>query len=76
MGYSFTSIEISEGESQTFQFNDGMPGGYENISISVRYGPPASLWGQSTSVNFTDCESTTVSLTGCIGDGCEGYSLD
>jgi hypothetical protein len=46
MGYSFTSIEISEGESQTFQFNDGMPGGYENISISVRYGPPASLWGR------------------------------
>lgn len=37
VGYSFNNLDINYNETQTFILDKGMPGGYININVIVRY---------------------------------------
>jgi hypothetical protein len=77
VGYNFQGISIDVGDSQEFVLDSGMPGGYEEILVTVRYGPPGSLWYASTTVDFSKGKTSQVTLTGCISfEGCEGFTLN
>ena len=40
VNYDFTPLGIKGGQSQTFVLDRGMPGGYDNILISITFGVP------------------------------------
>ena len=78
VGYVFTNLSIEVGDSQTFTLEEGMPGGYSDIHISVSYkygGYPTA--SRSINVDFSDGETTTITLKGCTGaEGCDGLYLE
>lgn len=78
VGYEFNNLNITSGNSQTFTLENGMPGGYENINVTVSFQtstiPAGSL---SKTVNFKKEETTTITLKGCSSyEGCSGYDLE
>lgn len=77
VGYTFNLLEIDKGESQTFTLDNGMPGGYSDINLIVRYGPTGAIWYASKKVDFSDGQVTTVSMKGCrSSEGCPGIYLE
>lgn len=77
VGYKFANLIIDTDESQTFSLTEGMSGGYNEINVTVRYGPPGSVWSSSKKVNFSNGSTTTVKLTGCISySECSGFNLE
>jgi hypothetical protein len=78
VGYHFNDLDIEPlGDSQLFLLDKGMPGGYENINVTVYYRSyPGTISSRSLKVNFVDGETTSLTLTGCDGaEGCPGISL-
>lgn len=79
VGYTFDNLDIRPfGESQSFILDKGMPGGYENINVTVRYiryrGVDAS---RSLKIDFSDSQTTSIKLTGCdSAEGCPGIYLE
>ena len=77
VGYEFENLKIEpKGDSQTFVLDKGMPGGYEKINVKVLY--KASTYTKvsaSIKVNFNKGDTTTITLTGCDGEGCPGFYL-
>jgi hypothetical protein len=64
VGYEFRNISITNGNSQTFSLSNGMPGGFNDIIVSV------GGWGTySTRANFTNGRTTTVILRGSFSEG-------
>ena len=64
VGYDFSDLQITMGNSQTFNLMNGMPAGHSNINIAVTFN---NAWGGglrflSRSVNFVDGETTTIIL--------------
>ena len=78
VGYEFNTLNITSGNSQTFTLENGMPGGYENINITVSLRTSAVQYGSlSKTVNFKKGETTTITLKGCNSyEGCNGYVLE
>ena len=65
VGYEFNNLRINVGESQKFILENGMPGGYSDINITVSYGIPGMVsWSSSTKVNFDKGKTTIVTLIG------------
>jgi len=60
VGYDFQTLNITKGSSQTFVLDKGMPGGYNNIKVTVY----ASPYYPSGTANFTDGATTTLTLKG------------
>ena len=76
VGYDFTNLMITEGNSQTFILDKGMPGGYENININVRMSG-RQIISRDIQVNFKKGETSTITMTGCNGyEGCKGYYIE
>jgi hypothetical protein len=78
VGYDFNYLNIASGNSQTFTLENGMPGGYKsiNVTISIRVfmTPIGSL---SKTVNFNDGDTTIITLKGCRSyEGCKGIVLE
>jgi len=64
VGYDFNSLSISTGQSQTFSLDNGMPGGYENINVSVTCSfTYYNRWINNT-FNFNKGGTTTITLSG------------
>jgi len=64
VGYEFKNLNIVSGNSQTFALDRGMPGGYNNVNVSVTcHRPPYVGITNSNSFNFSDGVTTTVTLT-------------
>lgn len=79
VGYKFNNLDIKpKGDSQTFTLDKGMPGGYENINVTVSYIRYSGIIGYaSIKVDFNKGETTTIHLTGCSGaEGCPGIYLE
>lgn len=78
VGYEFKSLNITSGDSQSFDLDNGMPGGYENINVNVSYRTSTRPNNsKSTTVNFNDGEITTITLKGCVSyEGCDGHYLE
>jgi len=77
VGYEFYTLNIESSDSQTFILEDGMPGGYDDINVTVNYKRGNSTGSKSIQVNFTDGDTTTVTLKGCISfEGCNGFYLE
>lgn len=80
VGYEFDNLNIEfDGDEQTFVLNEGMPGGYDDINVTVRYVryPNIPVEPASIKVDFVRGETTTITLTGCISvEGCSGIYLE
>ncbi len=62
VGYNFNSLLITAGNSQLFALDGGMPGGYEDINVTVLYGSAFANWNASNTFDFNDGETTTITL--------------
>ena len=38
-GYYFSDLNLMQNQSIILELKDGMPGGYENVTVSIRYRP-------------------------------------
>ena len=38
-GYSFSNLSIKQNQSKIFELKDGMPTGYKDVRVSIRYRP-------------------------------------
>jgi hypothetical protein len=79
VAYDFNSLNISSGNSQTFTLESGMPGGYDNINvtISLRNSANIPIGSLSKAVNFKKGEITTITLKGCNSyEGCAGLVIE
>lgn len=77
VGYEFENLSIPIGDSQIFTLDDGMPGGYEDLNITVSHKYSAWSGSESIKVNFNDGETTTITLKGCLTfEGCDGFYLE
>lgn len=69
VGYDFTNLNIEyNGDSQRFNLDKGMPGGYDNVNVSVTFiryaaAPRVTL---KIKVDFVDGKTTTISLRDCV----------
>jgi hypothetical protein len=69
LDYSYTGLNIEDGEEKTFSLIDGMSDGYENISVIVIYRISISqIYDVTKEVNFKDGDTTTVTLKKIGGD--------
>ncbi len=68
VGYQFNSLNIVGGEEQTFNLDEGMSGGYDNINVDIgfRYGNRG--WSRNINANFANGVETIIELR--IGQGC------
>ncbi len=65
-GYEFSDLNLKQNQSVILDLNNGMPGGYKDVQISIRYRPykvtnspiPPIL----TKLNFADGEITTLTI--------------
>ena len=65
-GYEFSDLNLKQNQSVILDLNKGMPGGYKDVQISIRYRPykvtnspiPPIL----TKLNFADGEITTLTI--------------
>ena len=65
-GYDFTDLNLKQNQSIILDLNNGMPGGYKDVQISIRYRPykvsnspiPPIL----TKLDFADGEITTLTI--------------
>ena len=63
VGYEFNDLNIEKGTSKTFELNNGISGGYENVNVTVVYGlPQMAQWRVSKICNFSDGQTTTVTV--------------
>ena len=62
VGYEFANLYITDGSSQVFSLDKGMPGGYTNINVVVRYGLTTTTWTVQNTFDFSDGITTTVTL--------------
>ena len=63
VGYDFNNLNISPNESQSFSLTQGMPGGFNNINVSI------GMYGGSIKVNFANGKTTTLTLIGGWAEG-------
>ena len=65
-GYEFSDLNLKQNQSIILDLNNGMPGGYKDVQISIRYRPykvsnspiPPIL----TKLDFADGEITTLTI--------------
>ena len=78
VNYEFNNLNITSGNSQSFTLDNGMPGGLENINITVSYRTSTTPSNsKSKAVNFEKGKTTALTLKGCISyEGCNGYTLE
>ena len=66
-GYNFDDLRIEYNESKTFELN-GIPGGFDNVNVSVSFRPDPTSYAYNSSptsikCNFTKGATTTLTLT-------------
>lgn len=77
VNYEFKNLEIDVNDSQTFTLYDGMPAGYSDINIIVSYRRAGNQYSMNIEKDFTDGDTTTVRMKGCISaEGCGGVNLE
>lgn len=67
-GYNFSDLHLKQNQSLIFELKDGMPAGYNNVRVSIRYRPykvsnnptPPIL----TNLDFADGDITSLEITG------------
>lgn len=69
VGYDFNNFDIAAGNSQCFSLDSRMPGGYQNINITVTYGSGTSNWFISNVFDFSDGLTTIITLNGISSEG-------
>jgi len=62
VGYTFEPISIGKQESKSFQLNDGINGGNENVRVVVRYNQGSIIIWRDVKVNFEDGKTTRIFL--------------
>ena len=64
VGYEFDSLNISWRDSQAFLLEKGMPSGYEDINVTVRFSGHrgGGVASDSIIVDFKDGEQTVITL--------------
>lgn len=62
VGYEFSSLNITYENSQTFNLDNGMPAGYDNINIQVTYRSGTATWYTNKSFNLKNGATTTITL--------------
>ena len=76
LNYGFGSINIASGEEQTFALDDGMPGGLDDIRVTVNFSGPQISY-RYIDVDFVNGETITITATGgCGGEGSEPIELN
>ncbi|MFN8259264.1 MAG: hypothetical protein U0W24_26485 [Bacteroidales bacterium] len=78
IGYEFDNLNIEpNGDSQSFILDKGMPGGFEEINVTIRYIRFSGvITTASIKVDFKGGETTKIILTGCDVGGCSGIYLE
>lgn len=69
VGYEFSSLNIQLGDEQTFALEDGMPAGYEDINVELRWTCGAMGWTGSIELDFSADDTTTIVVTECPNGG-------
>lgn len=66
VGYTFSNIDIAKnGGTKTFELNNGIAGGYNDVNVTVIYGlSQSATWNASNTYNFADGKTTAVTLNG------------
>jgi uncharacterized lipoprotein YehR (DUF1307 family) len=72
VGYQFNNLNIVD--NQTFALTQGMPGGYNNINITITYGDQFVRWSMSNTFNFKDGQTTTITAKGSGAEGSPDYN--
>ena len=76
LNYGFGSINIASEEEQTFALDDGMPGGLDDIRVTVHFSGPQISY-RYIDVDFVNGETITITATGgCGGEGSEPIELN
>jgi len=78
VGYEFNSLNIEpNGGSQTFTLDKGMPAGYENINVKVRYKQASTyIATRSIIINLKKGNTTKITLKGGSSEGQSGIYLE
>ena len=69
VGYEFKDIKIDYGQIRGFTLDDGLNGGWNGVNINVRFYCGARYWNGSVTKNFTEGESTKVTVVDCFPNG-------
>jgi hypothetical protein len=77
-GYDFEALTIPIGDSQTFILDEGMPEGYEEIDVIIRFGTIGFDHSQSVAVNFENGKTSKITLKGCMEwvEECDGHYIE
>lgn len=59
LGYTFTPLDIGPGESQVFELNSGMGGGYNNIPVYIKDRTHMEV---SKNCNFENGQTTIIKV--------------
>ncbi len=65
-GYEFSDLNLKQTQSIILDLNNGMPGGYKDVQVSVRYRPyrvtNSAIPPILTKLDFADGEITTLTI--------------
>lgn len=65
-GYDFTDLNLKQNQSIILNLNNGMPGGYKDVTVSIRYRPyrvtNSAIPPILTKLNFTNGEITSLTI--------------
>lgn len=65
-GYEFLDLSIKQNQSSVFELKDGMPRGYKNVTVSVRYRPyrftNTAIPPILTTLDFADGKTNTLEI--------------
>ena len=69
-GYNFSNLSLKQNKSIIFELKDGMPAGYKNVRISIRYRPYKVINNPVqpiiTHLDFADGETSQFTITSNI----------
>ena len=77
VGYEFNNLSIAKGNSQSFTLTEGMPAGYNDINVVVKYYAVGQNRSSSIKINFTNGQTSSVTLRGSIsGEGSKNFYME
>jgi len=78
VGYEFSNLNITKGNSQSFVLDKGMPANLNNINVIATYKTTATPANSvNTNGNFIIGDTSRFVFKGCVTfGGCPGFSLE
>lgn len=65
-GYTFSDLNLKQNQSMIFELKDGMPAGYKDVTVSVRYRPyrvtNSAIPPLLTKLDFADGTTTSLEI--------------